>query len=75
MGPKIKTGYGILKMLVAGYGMKLSWWDRDSLLFVGRMWDILHLKAGCGSKRGASLYPSRQDLGLAKRTIEEIMTQ
>ena len=47
-GPKIKAGCGILKILVAGYGMKLSWRDRDSLLCVGGMWDILNLKGGCG---------------------------
>ena len=31
MGPKIKAGCGILKILEAGYGMKLSWRDPDSL--------------------------------------------
>ena len=25
----------------AGYGMKLSWWDRDALLFAGGMRDYL----------------------------------
>ena len=48
MGLKIKAGCGILKILVAGYGMKFSWRDRDSFLFVGGMWDILNFKAGCG---------------------------
>jgi len=57
MGLKIKMGCKILKILVAGYGMKLSWRDRDSFLFVGGMWNILSLKVGCGmTKRGASLY-------------------
>jgi len=46
MGLKIKAGCGILKILVAGYGMKLSLRDRDSFLFIGGMWDI-YLRAGC----------------------------
>ena len=60
-----------IEILVVGSGMKLSCRDRDSLLFVGRMWEILNLKAGCemtySSKRGAGLYFSRQNLGLAKK--------
>ena len=48
MGLKMKGGCGILKILVAGYGMKLSWRDRDSFLFVGGMWVFFNLKAGCG---------------------------
>jgi len=46
MGLKIKAGCGKLKILVAGYGMKLSWRDRDSLLFVGGMWDIENFSGG-----------------------------
>ena len=46
MGPKIKAGCGILKILDAGYGMKLSWRDLDSLLFVGGMWDIENFSGG-----------------------------
>ena len=46
MAFKIKVGCRILKILVVGYGMKLSLRDRDSFLFIGEMWDI-YLKAGC----------------------------
>ena len=46
MAFKIKVGCRILKILVVGYGMKLSLRDRDSFLFIGGMWDI-YLKAGC----------------------------
>ena len=35
-----------MKNLVVGYGMKLLWRDRDVLLFVGGMCDVLKFKAG-----------------------------
>ena len=35
------AGCGIQGILGAGYGMKLSWRDRDALLFVGGTRDVL----------------------------------
>ena len=37
---KIKAGCRIQKILGAGYGMKLSWRDRDACIFAGRMQDL-----------------------------------
>ena len=49
MGHKIEAGCGIREMLKAGYGMKISWRDRDVLTSIGAGCGIvLKLIAGCG---------------------------
>ena len=39
MGNKSKTACGIRETLRAGYGMKISWRDRDALISIGGMRD------------------------------------
>ena len=40
---KIEAGFGIREILRAGYGMKITWWDRDSLSSIGGMWDSFEI--------------------------------
>ena len=57
MGHKIDAGCGIREMLKAGYGMKISWRDRDVLTLIGAGCGIvLNLIAGCGIKTTSDLF-------------------
>ena len=38
-GHKIEAGCGIRKILWAGYGIEISWRDRDTLISIGEMRD------------------------------------
>ena len=40
---KIETGCGIREILRAGYGMKISWRDRDALISIGGMRDSFQI--------------------------------
>ena len=46
MGHKIEAGCGIWEILRAGYGMKISWWDRDGLVSIDGMWDSFEIVGG-----------------------------
>ena len=46
MENKIEAGYGIRKILRKGYGMKISWRDRDALISIGGMRDSSKIVAG-----------------------------
>ena len=34
------------EILRAGYGMKISWRDRDALILIGGMWDSFEIDGG-----------------------------
>ena len=56
-GHKIEAGCGIREMLKAGYGMKISWRDRDVLTLIGAGCGIvLNFIAGCGIKTTSDLF-------------------
>ena len=46
MGHKIEAGCGIWEILGAGYGMKITWWDRDALISIGGMRDSFEIVGG-----------------------------
>ena len=46
MENKIEAAYGIRKILRKGYGMKISWRDRDALISIGGMRDGSKIVAG-----------------------------
>ena len=45
MGHKVEEGYGIEEILRAGYGMKISWWDRDALISIEIVSGIRYFKS------------------------------
>ena len=46
MGHKIEAGCGIREILRAGYGMKISWRDRDALISIDGMRDSFKIVGG-----------------------------
>ena len=46
MGHKIEAGCGIREILRAGYGMNVSWRDRDVLISIGGMRDSFESVGG-----------------------------
>ena len=46
MGHKIDTGCGVQEILNAGYGMGISWRDRDELISFGGMLDSFEIDSG-----------------------------
>ena len=42
------AGCGTGHKMDAGYGMKISWWDRDALISIGRMRDSSGIVNECG---------------------------
>ena len=50
MGHKVEAGCGILGILRAGYGIKISWRDQDALISIGGMQDSSEIE-GPGGKR------------------------
>ena len=46
MEHKIKAGSGIREILRAGYGMKISWRDRDALISIVGMRDSCEIVGG-----------------------------
>ena len=45
MGHKIDAGCRIREIFGVGYGMKISWQDRDALISTGVRWDSFEI--GC----------------------------
>ena len=35
-----------MRILRAGYGMKISWWDQDAFISSGEMWDSFEIDGG-----------------------------
>ena len=52
MGLKIDAGYGIRKTLRVGYGMKISWRDRDALISTGGMRESFEIVGGVRDLNG-----------------------
>ena len=46
IGQKIEAGSGIRKIMRAGYGMKISWRDRDVLSSISGMRDSFKIDGG-----------------------------
>ena len=46
MGHKMESGCGIREILRTGYGMKISWRDRDTLISIGGMGDSFEIVGG-----------------------------
>ena len=46
MGHKIEAGCGIGEITRAGYGMKISWRDRDTFISIGGMRDSFEIDSG-----------------------------
>ena len=46
MGHKIEAGCRIQEKLREGYGMKISWQDRDALVLIGGMRDRFKIDSG-----------------------------
>ena len=48
MGHKIEAGCRKREILRAGYGMKISWQDRDALILIDGMRDSFEIVGGVG---------------------------
>ena len=48
IGHKIKVGCGIWELLREGYGMKITWRDRDALISIAWMRDSFEIDGGFG---------------------------